>query len=194
MRLSNQGGGTGRQGDKGTRGFEFFLPLFHLFPYLPVLPSPCLLVSLSPCLFRSRSLSPSSSSSSSMARTKALRTGAGIRESAPRTDFQMISLNSTSGAASIRGCLRQCAAPSFAPSKTTMTTKETETASEKDKGTRRQGDKGMGGQVDKEKGETRGERIQIPLSPCLLVSLSLPPGLTSASGISNKSSGPTQRR
>src|SRR6266508_329875 len=116
MRLSNQGGGTGRQGDKGTRGFEFFLPLFHLFPYLPVLPSPCLLVSLSPCLFRSRSLSPSSSSSSSMARTKALRTGAGIRESAPRTDFQMISLNSTSGAASSllkSSCAERCEPGAF---------------------------------------------------------------------------------
>src|SRR4030095_8251156 len=50
-----------------------------------------LLVPLSPCIFRSRSLSLSPSSSSSMARTNALRTGAGIREFAPRTDIQMTS-------------------------------------------------------------------------------------------------------
>jgi hypothetical protein len=55
-----------------------------------------------------------------------------------------------------------------------MMTKETKAATEKDKGTRGQGDKGMGRQVDKEKWETSGERIQIPLSPCPPVSLSFP--------------------
>ena len=39
----------------------------------------------------------SSSSSLSIDRTKALRTGAGMTAFAPLTDFQMISLNSTSG-------------------------------------------------------------------------------------------------
>src|SRR5262245_13113088 len=112
------GGGTWRGRDRGTRGqgdkgIGIHSPLGRLFPYLPVLPPPCLLVPLSPCLFRSRSLSPSSSSSPSMARTKALRTGAGIRESAPRTDFQMISLNSMSGSESslLKSQAADCCAP-----------------------------------------------------------------------------------
>src|SRR5215467_1305220 len=120
MRLSN----WERRGDKETRrqgDFVSSLPVsLSLYLYLS-LP---LLVSLSPCLplflslrpSRSRSLSPLSSSSTSMERTKALRTGAGIRELAPRTDFQMISLNSTSGAASSllkSSCAERCEPGAF---------------------------------------------------------------------------------
>src|SRR5262245_60286389 len=48
-----------------------------------------------------------------MGRTKALRTGAGIREFAPRTDIQMTSLNSMSGSVSslLKSQEADCCAP-----------------------------------------------------------------------------------
>src|SRR5262245_44626652 len=96
----------GRGGDKGTRGqgeIEIYISLSPC-PLVPPLPSQHYLRLLPPrrsfLSSRSRSSPFLSSSSSSMARANALRTGAGICELAPRTDFQMISLNSMSGAAS----------------------------------------------------------------------------------------------
>src|SRR5215468_6508531 len=119
MRLSNrERGGTERPQRRRDRrdGEILILPLSLRLPYLSSLRSLRLSVSLSLRLSFSLSLSLSWSSSPSMARTNALRTGAGIRESAPRTDFHMISLNSTSGAASSllkSSCAERCEPGAF---------------------------------------------------------------------------------